>query len=755
MNNRTTERESVTLPVPSLPSFQDEVDLRQSLRVIRRRKLTIISTILLFTGLAALAVLQTTRKYTAEAVLVVDAREPQVVNMPAVAPTLRPGEAIVRSEVDVVTSKATIERVVDGLDLMNDPEFNSRLSPRPPLLDRLAGLLPAAWRPAPSAAPPAAAPVPDATARAAVIEAVRGGLKVNNESQSVTLLLSYTATDPAKAAAIANAFADAYLGAQVQAKQEATRRATAWLGERLEGLSREVQATEQAVQAFRERHQLIEARGGTLTTQQLAELSTQLVMARAEAAQAEARLRDVRQAATGRALEGASAIVASPLIQVLRQQETEMRRREAELSTQYGPRHPRIINLRAERADLQRKLDEEIQRVVAALASDAAVARARIQSLEATLADLETRSGAGEQAGVRLRELERQALATRTLYESFLTRSKETAEQPPLQQPDARLVSRAQAPSQPSSPNVPLILGLGVVCGGFTGLLLAFAQEKLDGGFRSVDQVEQATGQSVLGLIPAITGLRRPRPEDYVLHKPKSAFSEAVRSVITAIEVATPKPPAAKNPTAKPPGRTILVTSSAPGEGKTAFCLSLARTLAATGRTALLIDADLRRPRVGPALGDRKDAVDLAELLRRDTPSALQDAIQTDAPSGAYYIAARPGADYPQSLLSSLAMKRLLKTVAAHYDVVIVDTPPIIAVSDATVLAEDADVCLFLVRWAVTPRETVAEGIRQLAPARCRNVAMVLTQVDLDQHARYTDGGYGRYGIRYQAYYRN
>lgn len=749
MNNHTTAHETVALPVPSLPGFQDEIDLRQSLRVIRRRKLTIIGSILLFAGLAALAVLHTTRKYTAEAVLVVDAREPQVVDMPAVAPTLRPGEAIVRSEVDVVTSKATVERVVDRLGLMDDPAFNPRLSPKPPLLDRLAGLLPAAWRPARPAAA-AAAPVPEATARAAVIEAVRGGLKVSNESQSVTLLLSYTAADPAKAAALANAFAETYLGAQVQAKQEATRRATAWLGERLEGLSREVQATEQAVQTFRERHQLIEARGGTLTNQQLAELSSQLVTARGEAAQAEARLRDVRQAATGRALEGASAIVASPLIQALRQQETEMRRREAELSTQYGSRHPRIINLRAERADLQRKLDEEIHRVVAALASDAAVAHARIQSLEATIADLQARSGAGEQAGVQLRELERQALATRTLYESFLTRSKEAAEQLPLLQPDARLVSRAQAPTRPSSPNVPLILGLGVVCGGFTGLLLAFAQEKLDGSFRSVEQVEQAIGQAVLGLIPAITGLRRPRPEDYVLRKPKSAFSEAVRSVITAVEVAT-----LKRPIPKRPAKTILVTSSAPGEGKTAFCLSLARTLAATGHTALLIDADLRRPRVGSAFGDRKDAVDLAELLRRDTPSALQDAVQVDTPSGAHYIVARPGADYPQSLLGSPAMKQLLKTVAAHYDVVIIDTPPIIAVSDATVLAEDADVCLFLVRWAATPRETVAEGIRQLAPARCRNVAMVLTQVNLSQHARYTDGGYSRYGIRYQAYYRN
>lgn len=725
----------------------DEFDLQAILRVLSRRRWAIISVSLTVLVLSVLTAFQLVPRYTAEAVLMLDIRKSQVVNIEAVMSGLSPEAAAIRSEVDVLSSRTIAAQVVDRLKLATDPEFNPALRTEPSLLETLhpRTWIPESWRAALGGAEPEAQD-PEILAedeRTRLVDAVRGGFKVSTDGRSYSLRISYTSLDPRKAARITNAFAEVYLNDQLEAKFEATRRANDWLSTRLTELQEQVRVAENSVQLFREQNNLIQARGATVSGQQLTELNSQLVIARTERGQAEARLRAAQRATTTLdSIESAAEVMASPLIQRLREQESQVRRKEAELSNRYGARHPTMINVRAELADLQQKIGEEVRRIVQSLANQLDVARAKEQSLQASLSELEGISGDNSRAEVQLRELERQAEANRVLYENFLGRSKETREQQDLQTADARLISEAVPPVVPSFPNKKLIVALGALGGLFLGLLAAFALERLDRGFRGAEQVEALLHSPVLAQVPSLAGRTKQKPEEYVLEKPMSSFAEALRSLRTALHYSNVD---------KPP-KVIVVTSTIPREGKSTLCLCFARAAAKAGSRVLLIDADLRRPRIAKAMGVEAKG-NLAELLAGEKDAA--DVIQIDELSGAHMITARPDTPNPQDLLSSRQMEKFITGARDLYDIIIIDTPPVLAVSDAAAVSKIADVVLYVVHWGSTKREMVVNGMKQLRAYNAPVAGVVLSQVDLKKHARYGYGDYGYYYGKYREYYQN
>jgi len=725
----------------------EQMDLQQVLQMLSRRRWPILSVAVGVTVAATLIAFQLTPRYTAEAVLMLDLRKNQVVDMQAVMSGLPPETAAVRSEVDVLSSRSIAEKVADRLNLAADPEFNPALQTDKGPLSRLhpREWIPGSWLEVLTGR--AATPTdPDQVAadqRTALVDAVREGFRVSNDGRSYSLRITYTSLDPRKAARIANGFAEVYLTDQLEAKFEATRRANDWLSNRLTELQEQVRISEQAVQTFREQNNLIQAKGGTVSAQQLTELNSQLVIARTERGQAEARLRAAqRVTSTGQAVEAAADVIASPLIQRLREQESQVRRREAELSNRYGPRHPTMINVRAELADLRQKIGEEVRRIVQGLENELEVTRAKEASLQATLNELQGISGDNARAEVQLRELERQAEANRVLYENFLSRSKETREQQDLQAADARLISPAVAPTRPSFPNKKLIVMLGGLGGLMMGLLTALALERLDRGFRGAPQVEGALGVPVLAQVPSLAGKTKSKPEDYVLEKPMSSFAEALRSLRTALHYSN----------VDEPPKVVVVTSTIPREGKSTLCLSFSRAAARAGSRVLLIDADLRRPRIAKAMGVEARG-NLAQLLAGEKSAA--EVVQVDEASGAHMITARPDTPNPQDLLSSRQMEKFIEGARGLYDLIIIDTPPVLAVSDAAAVSKIADVVLYVVHWGSTAREMVATGVKQLRSYNAPIAGVVLSQVDLKKHARYGYGDYGYYYGKYREYYQN
>ena len=353
-------------------------------------------------------------------------------------------------------------------------------------------------------------------------------------------------------------------------------------------------------------------------------------------------------------------------------------------------------------------------------------------------------SGTASQYEAEQKQLEREAQSNRTLYESFLARFKELREQQDIQRADARILALAQPAGGPSSPNYKSGLMAAFVIGCLLGMAGAVAAEKLDRVFRSAAQVEEATGVGVLGMVPEVKGAAANRSNvvAHVLENTTSPAAEAIRAVFTAISLGSlDRPP-----------RAIAVTSSTPSEGKTTFVAALGGLLTKmnASRRVLIVDLDLRQAKLAVALGlnDRGGTID-EYLMGTKT---LDQCIQRQAMSGVDYICASPNTPNAPEILESHAMKAALATFSERYDLVILDGPPVMAVSDARIISRLADYTVFIVQWAKTPREVVKTAVAALLGVS-NHVGIVINRVNLAKHARYGYGDHGDYYSRYRGYY--
>ncbi|MGE4350920.1 MAG: GumC family protein [Bdellovibrionales bacterium] len=729
---QATEREpSFALSSQAFSGGFKSMDLREPTRILRRRIQIVARTVALCAALGLIVSLVLTPQYRGEVILLLDQRQAKLLDMGNGLAAMPTDSSALRSEIDIITSRAVIDRVIQKLGLDHDPEFNRQARAWKKWLN------PVNWFKKDEPVDTKAQTEREQTATA---KAIQKKLTVTNDGRSLSLYLSFDSSDPEKAAQIANTVADEYLVDQLEAKYEVTARANKWLSERLNTLRQEVETTERAVEDFRQKAKLLEIDGSTVATRQVQEITTQLITARAATSQAEARLRSAQSMVRmGGSIDGATDVLSSPLIQRLREQEAEVRRKEAELSTRYGERHPNMINVRAELRDIQRKIGEEVQKILKSLAGEVQIARAKENQLQSDLSRLEAKAGNELKDTVQLRQLQREADANRALYENFLNRFKQTSEQQEMQLPDTRIIARADVPAVPYFPKKWLFLIAGAVLGGALGIVLAYLIEYFDRGYRTAPQLEEGTGLPVIGQVPSLRTISDRPPEDYVVDKPLSAYSESLRTVRTAIHFSN----------VDHPPKTVMVTSSGPGEGKTTFCLSMARSLAAGGNKILLIDADLRRPRIARLLEIAANGKDLSALLTGS--STLKEVLRHDPlVSKLDVIPAFGRAPNAQDLLGSKQMKRIINEVSAEYDLVIIDTPPILAVSDAAMVARVVQTSLFLVKWAATSRDMVVQALKQLKSFDCRVAGAVLNQVNLNEMASYGDGYYNH---RYHDYY--
>jgi capsular exopolysaccharide synthesis family protein len=555
------------------------------------------------------------------------------------------------------------------------------------------------------------------------------------------------AEDPAKAAMIANAMADEYLVSQVEAKFQAAQRATDWLGKRIQELRGEVLEAEAKIIEYRSRNNLVDTDSSNPVTLQFFQMNSQLALAQAERAGAEARLGQARAMVnTEGGVQAAALVLNSPVMADLRAQELQLIRKVSELSSDFGENHPQMVTTRGELSSVREKMQDEVQRIISDLSNEVAVARARERELQNNMASLQGDAANVELAGVELRDLTMQADANRELFATFLTRFHEIVEQQELQEADATIMSAASVPVGPSHPKVTLVTMIGFAVSLVMGVLLVFTVERWDTGygFRSADEIQSALGVRALALVPDLS--RRETngasAEDYIVQKPNSAYAEALQRIRTSLFLADGE---------RPP-KTILITSSVPLEGKSAIASSLARQSARSGLKVILIDADLRRPRLHEVIG-LANQNGLSEVLTgRVSPEA---AIKHDEKSGLDFLPAGVGVVSPPDLFRSSTMRILLEEMGSYYDLVIIDSPPVGAVSDSLTLSGIVDKSLYVIRWEQTPRNVVLAGMRQMFEAGADIAGVVLSRVDVKKHARYGYADSGYYRGSYSKYYVN
>jgi capsular exopolysaccharide synthesis family protein len=344
---------------------------------------------------------------------------------------------------------------------------------------------------------------------------------------------------------------------------------------------------------------------------------------------------------------------------------------------------------------------------------------------------------------VQLRALERESDANKTLLQQFLSRFEEITAQSDLvgKQTNARILSKAVVPESPSEPKKMQLLSLILFAASALAAAMVVLVENMDRGFRSGEQIEQSTGARTLGLVPVSKARRRAGgPQGFIVKNPSSLFGESIRSVYTSILISN----------ARPAPRTVLVTSSQPKEGKTTLSGCLARICAISGKRAVLVEADLRKPHVHRLLAVPQSP-GLMEFYRGE--AGLREILHEDKATGAFVIpSGRLGID-PTKVLGSTQMRDLLADLARDFDLVVVDSPPLMAVSDARLLAPDMDASIFVVRWGKTHREVVRQSLRELLDAGASLCGVVLSMVDPDKHARYGFGDSGYYQKGVKSYY--
>jgi polysaccharide biosynthesis transport protein len=578
------------------------------------------------------------------------------------------------------------------------------------------------------------------------INRLRGALAVSRSGQAQVLNIAITWDDPVRAAQLANAVADAYVVDQLDARLESAKRASGWLSDRLIELRRQLSDSEEAVARFRKEHGLTRS-GPTvaLNEQQLADLNSKLIAARTDAAEKKARVNFLADLAAGKKTLDAlpdSMQSASSVMTALRQKLADASQREADLLARYNSRHPAVVNVEAEKRDIERSISAETQRMAQSVRNENALAKARLDAMEQSMREATGQGELGHDDAVRLRELERTAAVNKSLFEDFLQKAKITDEQSTFRARDVRVIMPAQ-PGGQSFPNTRKVMLIALFAGLGLGLGGAFAMEMLKAGFTSPREVEEALGIPVLASVPQLNKSRLVKDGKsvpvamYQMHYPLSPFSEAMRTLRSGIHMSdVDRPP-----------KVIHVTSARPGEGKTTIAVSLAISAAFGGLKVAIVDADLRHPSASRffKLEQERGLVDL--LIGTTTEDNVlrvhKDLKLTVIPAGSKSL-------NPPDVLGSERMKLLISRLREMFDYVVVDTPPVGPVIDPVIMSNLADKTIFVVHWASTPRELVEASIKQLSSQK-RVAGIVFNLVNQDRAKKY--GGEYFYGKDYEKYY--
>ena len=713
------------------------VDLHRHIALFRRRLRLFLAVLIGVFAAVILITLQLTPRYTAVSTVMIDTRTRKVVDIQQVMSGLGSDTGTIDSEVEILRSRSLAAKVVDQLDLVHDPEFNGRLK---------AGRGPTAFIADLLGRTPKGDPY-GADARNGAIGKVMNRLKVNRQGLTYVLNVAFQSESPRRAAQVANTFAERYLTEQLDAKFDATRRANTWLSQRLQGLRQQVEAAEHSVEMYKASNGLMGLggpEGATITQQEISTLNTQLAEARAKQAESDAKLSTARQQlAKGSNGEDVGEALSSPVITGLRAQRASVSGQLADLSGRYGPRHPEILKAQRQLADLDTQIQSEVGRLVSNLDAQAQVARQRTASIAGSLGGSRASLGASNLASVKLNELQRNAESVRTLYQSFLDRFKQTSADQGLEQSDARIVSPAVTPGRASFPNLLLSAVLGLILATATAVGILFVMEALEAGIYTSEDVERTLNTPYMGATPQLRsvlegGDRRSRvsPARFVVDKPLSSFSEAFRALKTSLLASRIGAQV----------KVIAITSSLPNEGKTTTSICLARVLALGGASTLVIDCDLRRRTVNRLFAHEPE-VGLLEVL--NGACSLDDALLRDEETGAWFLPVSKSSFTPRDVFSTAEMDALLAQVRARFDIVLLDTAPVLPVADTRVIAPKADVVLFLAQWKRTPRKAVENALKQLQGVGAYVPGVALTQVDMKEQAR---SGYGDASYYYRAY---
>src|SRR5208283_1148256 len=720
-----------------------ESTLREYMRVLIKRKWTVILVIAGIFMAVAVASLRQTPIYEAVGQIVVNKADSNLITFKDSTPVVDYyDQADLDTEVRILQSDLMALQVIRQLNLDKRPEFGGHSD------QRQANLV----------ADPLQS---DSKHISALLGSFRGNLHVTLIPSTRIMEIHYTSTDPQLAASVVNTLADTYIKQNFQTKFESTMQASDWLSKQLVDLQMKVETSQEKLVRYQKEHEILGTDEKTnIITEKLDELNKEMTAAESDRMEKEA---VYRQTQTNDPDEIAAAIIAdttgsgstatSGLLDKLREQQAGLRIQIADLSSQFGPSYPKVIQLSNQIKEIDHQMQSETNKAVDHLKGQYLAALQRENMLRGSFEKQKQEANKLNESAIEYSILKRDLDTNRTLYEGLLEKLKEAGVTAGLKSNNFRIINAARVPTSPSEPNIPRNLAFALVLGIVSGVGLAFMLENMDNTVRTPEQATALSLLPSLGMIPlgsksasyGGTGKRlaltasKEVVETVTQVRPQSQMAESYRALRTSLLLSN----------LGAPPKVIMITSARPQEGKTTTSINTAIVLAQKGVRVLLIDADLRRPSIHKTLGMGPRS-GLSNVL---TGSATVQQTITTSPilPNLFIMPAGTPPPNPAELLASSNMRDLILELREQYDHIVIDTPPTLSVTDAVVLSPRADATILVIRSGQTTKQALRRSRDILMQVNAHVAGVLLNAVDLTSPDYYYYYEYqGKYGQYYQ-----
>ena len=731
---------------PFVPSQEvaDAPHLTDYLKVLHKRRWTAATAFLLVMASVTVYTFTATPIYEARTRLLIEAENPNVITFKEVIDEDQAKADYYQTQYNILQSRALARKTIESLGLWEHPLLDRAAGKgkgfsASRLIGGAVGLVTGMF----SSAPAAAADSPggeETEAQSRAIDALLDDLAISPIRNSRLVDLKFRSPDAALSTRIVNALAKNYIDQTLEYKFSASKEANDWLDGQLAEQRKEVEVAEAKLQAYREKNDAISLEDRqNIVVQKLTDLNAAVTKAKTERIQKEAMYKQLRAIESNpAALDTFPAILANGYIQQQKAELAQLQQQYTQLSEKFGEKHPEIVKTRSAIQNAQLKLQVEINKIVQAVRTEYQAALAQETSMSSALGQQKTEALSMNRKGIEYSVLERDMQSSKQLYENLMQRAKETSVSSELKSSNIRVIDRAERPRDAVSPRKGLNLLLGLLSGMVLAIGLTFFFEYLDSRLKTPEEVKAHLGLPALGMVPALAPKSWKGREPLIHIGVPPGFAEAFRTIRTNVLFSS----------AEEGSRALVITSTGPGEGKTTVASNLAIGFAQAGQRVLLIDADMRRPRVHEVFGRRQEP-GLSNVMVGNA-KASQSVHKTGVP-GLWLLAAGHLPPNPAELLGSQRFRDFVTSLKEHFDLILIDSPPVMAVTDAVIAAHAANGVVFVVGSEMTSRQAARAAVEHLEQGRVHFVGAILNRVDLERNSYYYSNYYRHeYGAYYQ-----
>ena len=743
------------LPAPGANRHaHDEKHVMDYVRLVYKRRWIVAPVFLLVFALGAVNTLRETPVYQAHAQVLIENGQPAVARLDQLFDSNGYDDDFLQTQYRILQSRSLARQAVDMMKLWDVPKLGSGPEPHEAIsvmgvargaLSWTIGLVSTPFRsPEPEVSDTAARAAREADTtgeteqQSSRIDEFLSGLSIAPVRNSRIVEIRYDSTDPFFAAQAANGLAKAYIQQTLQVRFSATKDAADFLGGQLAEQRKAVEESEAALQAFKEKNGAVSAAdsASNIVVARLTDLNSALTKAKTERINKEAAYNQLKAAEGTGALESFPAVLGNEYIQKLKAELTDLQRQQAQLAERYGERHPDMIKTKSAIESAEAKMKLELSKVVESVRSEFQAAQSEERSLQSALDSQKGEALSMNRKGIEYSVLQREVDSNREVYQSLLQQTKETGISKENRTSTVRIVDEAVPPRSPISPNVPrslmvsLMLSLGLAVG------VAFVIEQVDNRIRTPQEMKAVLGVPFLGMVPATP---KGMPDPLIVQDVPANFVEAFKSIRTNVLFSS----------AEEGLRSVVVTSAGPGEGKSIVAANLAISLAQAGQRVLLIDADMRRPRVHEIF-QQDEEPGLSNVLTGNSKTA--ESVRKTGVPGLWLLPSGVIPPNPAELLGSRRSLEFVASLEDHFDWAIIDSPPVLAVADSSIAANRASGLVFVVNSDKTSRQSAHAAIEQLESANAHIIGSVLNRVDIVKHpyyyASYYRKDYAKYYVK-------